>query len=232
MALPKPVSISAITGAGEAAAMARIMSRCCTGDRMLASGTAWLADSSKPLPQTASKRPRRPTGPTAGCAPTWHEPARGRSADDGNGRCGWERIGHGADSLRDPARCAPAVPHRSAWRLAAQRLRRRRRLARAWPGRYRHIIGDEPRRQRQQLVFLAADMAGIGLGEFCACAGVRLAGMPAAISASAPRSGSHSAASRRWSAFSPCTNACRQTASEPAMASISAGNRSSSSSSW
>ena len=55
MALPKPVSISAITGAGEAAAMARIMSRCCTGDRMLASGTAWLADSSKPLPQTASK---------------------------------------------------------------------------------------------------------------------------------------------------------------------------------
>ena len=95
-----------------------------------------------------------------------------------------------------------------------------------------HIIGDEPRRQRQQLVFLAADMAGIGLGEFRACAGVRLAGMPAAISASAPRSGSHSAASRRWSAFSPCTNACRQTASEPAMASISAGNRSSSSSSW
>jgi hypothetical protein len=54
IALPKPVSISAMSGTSTAAAIARIMSRCCDGERMLASGTAWLAESSKPLPHIAS----------------------------------------------------------------------------------------------------------------------------------------------------------------------------------
>src|SRR4029450_12190557 len=55
MALPKPVSMSATTGRPERSAMPRLMSGCWVIDPTLTSGTPYIADSSKPDAQIASK---------------------------------------------------------------------------------------------------------------------------------------------------------------------------------
>ena len=55
MALPKPVSMSATTGRPERSTMARVMSRCWVIDTTLTSGTPYIAESSKPDAQIASK---------------------------------------------------------------------------------------------------------------------------------------------------------------------------------
>ena len=55
MALPKPVSMSATTGSPERSTMARVMSRCWVIDTTLTSGTPYIAESSKPDAQIASK---------------------------------------------------------------------------------------------------------------------------------------------------------------------------------